>query len=382
MDNSRLNKIETLRQAQQLISQGRVSAAIAIYKKIVDDDSADLTAVSTLGELYVKAGRKQEAVEHFVRIAQIYLCSGSANSAAYVLNKAIKLDPANATANMNLGELYLLEMKVEQAHTHFIESAAAFWHKGNIPAAIKMNKRALSIVPDSREAMTGLELLQREIDHRESPDLPPAPPAPAPSNPIAFEPPPIFITIPDESDDLAGEPVKPVSDEPRNSVLDESVKVWATGPLHGTPLPPELAAIDSAWQRQCLPDPDEDAVVEQIARAELLVAYGQVDQAIALLRERLLDNPDHIQIRAKLKDIYLRSEMIDRASEECVNIAAIYAARGEPDRAADYVFRARLLSHSIKPIAPLSMRQNTKTVETSKPDLDWNQELSQPVTVM
>lgn len=390
MDNSRLNKIETLRQAQQLISQGRVSAAISIYRKIVDDDSSDLTAVSTLGELYVKARRIPEAVEHFVRIAENHLCNGSTNSAAYILNKAIKLDPASATANMNLGELYLLEKKIDQAHNHFIESAAAFWHKGNIPAAIKMNKRALSIVPDSRQATTGLELLQREIDQHKSPDPPPPPPPPPttllrPQKPIPLEPPPIFITIPDEPEDAPCDPLKPASDEPHDSVLDESEKLWAAGSVPGSQLPPELAAIDSLCQRQCLPDPDEDAVVEQIARAELLVAYGQVDQAIALLRESLLDNPDHIQIRAKLKDIYLRSEMIDRASEECVNIAAIYAARGETDRAGDYAFRARLLSHSIEPIAPLSVLQKvvvTNAVELRKPDLDWSQELTQPVTVM
>jgi tetratricopeptide (TPR) repeat protein len=388
VDNSRLNRTETLRQAQELISLGRLSAAISIYKKIVDGDSSDLTAVSTLGELYVKAGRVQEAVDHFVRVAADYLSSGSANSAAYVLNKAIKLDPANASANQNLGELYLLEMKLDRAHAHFIESAAAFWHKGNIPAAINMNKRALSIVPDSRQALAGLELLQREIDQRKSPETPPPPPPPVPQTkqkPIPFEPPPIFITIPDESDEAALDPDKPAPDELPDSVLDESEKLWAAGPVHGSPLPPELASIDAVCQRQFLPDPDEDAVVEQIARAELLVAYGQVDQAIALLRESLLNNPDHIQIRAKLKDIYLRSEMIDRASEECVNIAAIYAARGETERAADFVFRARLLSHSVEPVAPLSMLQKglaIKAVEISRPDLDWSQESTQPVTVM
>jgi tetratricopeptide (TPR) repeat protein len=388
VDNSRLNKIETLRQAQQLISQGRLSAAISIYKKIVDDDSSDLTAVSTLGELYVKGGRIQEAVAHYVRIAENHLSNGSTNSAGYILNKAVKLDPANATANMNLGELSLLEKKIDQAHAYFIESAAAFWQKGNIPAAIKLNKRALSIVPDSRQAITGLELLQREIDQRESPEPPPPPPPPPPptqQKPTFVEPPPIFITIPDESNVDAPDSVKPAPDQPQNSLLGESERLWAAGPAHDSPLPAELASIDSVCKRQCLPDLDEDAVVEQIARAELLVAYGQVDQAIALLRESLLDNPDHIQIRAKLKDIYLRSEMIDRASEECVNIAAIYAARGETERAGDYAFRARLLSHSIEPIAPLSMLQKgttTKSVEITNPDLDWNQELSQPVTVM
>jgi len=385
VDKMRLNKIESLRAAQQLIGQGRPSAAIAIYKKIVDDDSSDLTAISTLGDLYVKAGRIPEAVEHFLRIAENYLCSGSANSANYILNKAVKLDPGNATANMNLGELCLLEKKTDQAHAHFIEAAAAFWHKGNIPAAMKMNKRALSVMPDSRQAKAALALLEAEINKPELPAAATQPAPPSAPTPISVDLPPIFISIPDESDVPAAAADKPTSGESALSIMGEPDQIVAVGVSDSglLELPPELS--DSLPQREELPDIDEDTIVEQIARAELLVAYGQVDQAISLLREGLLDKPDHIQIRAKLKDIYLRSEMIDRASEECVNLAGIYAARGELERAGDYVFRARLLSQSIEPIPPLAVVPKnvaTKAVEVREPNVDWSQELREMARVM
>jgi hypothetical protein len=88
--------------------------------------------------------------------------------------------------------------------------------------------------------------------------------------------------------------------------------------------------------------------------AEYLVGCGQLDLAIRSLRDVLLEKPDHIQIREKLKDIYLRSEMMDRASEECVNIAAVYVARGDHSRAADYIARARLFSPSIEELSSLA----------------------------
>lgn len=122
---------------------------------------------------------------------------------------------------------------------------------------------------------------------------------------------------------------------------------------------------DLPVQREFSPFRDEDAIIKQIAVAEFLVGCGQVDQAIGVLRESLRDKPDHIQTREKLKDIYLRSEMIDRASEECVNIAAIYIARGETSRAAEYVTRARLLTPSREPVSARAAAQ-TAGLEESK----------------
>jgi len=318
----KLSKTEMLRQAQQLIDQGRVSSAIPIYQKIVDGDSADLNSISMLGALYVKAGRGADAVDHFMRIADKYLQIGSAASATYVLKKVIRIDPANPVANMHLGELQVQDKAIDSAHNYFIEAGAAFWHKGNIPAAIKMNKRALEIMPESRQAKAALALIQQETE-----------PAPVPKpkkQEITRDLPEIIISIADGSDTVCAPMEQLETQLPVDSTSD--------------------AALET--QKEFLPARDEDGLVQQIAIAEYLVGCGQVDQAIRVLREGLLDNPDHIPIREKLKDIYLRSEMMDRASEECVNIAGIYLARGETSRASDYVWRARVLSQPVEP-APL-----------------------------
>ena len=142
---------------------------------------------------------------------------------------------------------------------------------------------------------------------------------------------------------------------------------------------------DSEQQRAFLPVRDEDAVVEQIATAEFLVGCGQTERAIRMLREMLQDKPDDIQIREKLKDIYLRSEMIDRASDECVNIAAVLIAQGESSRAADYVTRARLLNSSVEPASPLAALEMSgvkEVEEVQEASGEWSRDLKQPTTVM
>jgi hypothetical protein len=72
------SKAEAVKQAQHFIDQGRWSSAISIYQKIVETDPSDLSSISVLSDLYVKAGRTQDAVEHFMRIAENYVRRGSA----------------------------------------------------------------------------------------------------------------------------------------------------------------------------------------------------------------------------------------------------------------------------------------------------------------
>jgi len=349
-----ITKIENLREAQQYIDQGRVSSAIRIYQKIVDDDPSDLNAISTLGDLYVKAGRISHAVDHFLRIAESFLQGGSAKSAAYILNKVLKFDAENPIAHMNLGELHLRNKEIAQAHDDFIEAGAAFWNKGNVTAAIGMNQRALDIVPDSRPAKAALAFIQWEMDQSALPE---------PKREIASDLPPIIISIADGSDDVCA-------------------------PLTSCESPLQLDStsdVDDLPQREFLPGRDEDAIVRQIAVAEFLVGCGQVDKAIGVLRESLQDKPDHIQTREKLKDIYLRSEMIDRASEECVNIAAIYIARGETSRAVEYVSRARLLSPSLKPVFPPAQPETSRVRESEgvqETGSEQGPEVRQPARVM
>jgi tetratricopeptide (TPR) repeat protein len=279
---------------------------------------------------------------------------------------------------MNLGELRSHEGKTDQAHACFIEAGAAFWHKGNINAAIKMNKRALESKPDSRQAKTALALLQQEVDQAE---LPPPPPQPTPQAPRAKAAEVITGTLEEILISIPDEPGKPCVDE--SFQYGRSEPVFSPPPVVEIPLATSDSAVSPA-QDGLLNGLSEDAIVEQIARAELLVAYGQADEGVQLLRETLLYRPDHIEIRAKLKDIYLRSGMIERASEECVNIAGIYAARGDSGRAKDHVTRARLLI-SPEPYsspAELQAARLNNLEETADTNGSWTPDFTQPVTVM
>jgi tetratricopeptide (TPR) repeat protein len=311
------NKTEALRQAEQYVLQNDVSSAIAIYRKIIDADPFDLSSISALGDLYVKANRTQDAVDYFSRISDKYLKGGSTNSATYLLTKILKLDPLNAKIYMKMGEIYLRDGLNEKAHDCFIEAGAAFWQKGNAGAASEANLKALKAKPDSRQARAALAALREESQQNQAQPLPVVKAG-------DFEP--VLISIADEAEAKTA-----IEFSPDRLAVQES-------------------AADSEYlasQRNPLAILEDDTVIRHISAAEMLVAYGRIEEAVAKLRELLKQKPDDIEVRVKLKDVYLRGEKVERASEECLNIAAIYAARGDSIRAKDFMIRAELLERAL-----------------------------------
>src|SRR5688572_31381619 len=66
------DKAKVLKAAEKFLSQGKINAAIKEYRQIVDNDADDLTTLNMLGDLYVRSGKKEEAVSCFERIAEHY----------------------------------------------------------------------------------------------------------------------------------------------------------------------------------------------------------------------------------------------------------------------------------------------------------------------
>jgi tetratricopeptide (TPR) repeat protein len=80
-----------LRNAEKLLRQGKIDPAIAEYLRIVEDQPSDWNAANVLGDLYVRAGKPDLAVDQFVRIADHLYREGFLPKAAAVYKKILKL---------------------------------------------------------------------------------------------------------------------------------------------------------------------------------------------------------------------------------------------------------------------------------------------------
>lgn len=507
-----LNKSKSLRTAEKYVLQGKIPAAIDEYRKVVSADPGDLTTINTLGDLYVRAGRIQDAISNFSRIADSYREGGFTLKAIAMLKKISKLDPtnvetsmklanlysqqgllvearqqylqvadsyaragqtrkaleayqkiadldpSNTSVRMKLGEIYSRESMTEQAHEAFIMAGAEFLRKGDNEQALNANLKAIIINPDSRQALTAIATIYTQQGQTDRA-----------INILceAFERNPgdvelltilgrtylsagmmddaertflslveldrnryhyllevgrrflqigdldraaeqidgcLDVLIAKREEDKAIDFLRRVLDRDMNHIgalkrlgqiflrIREDHNLIATlnslveaamqkgDEQEAIAALKELARLepDEGLHLQRLynlgvrdiveadsPDVvratgpldfqsaafDDAFVIRQISEAEILAGHGQVGHAVEILCAILIHAPDNVQVHLKLKDIYLRAGIMDKAAQQCLQLGRIHEGRGESARASDYIAEAHQLNPLIAPPA-------------------------------
>jgi len=500
-----LNKSKSLRTAEKYVLQGKIPAAIDEYRKVVEMDPADLTTINTLGDLYVRAGRIPDAIQNFSRIADSYRDSGFTLKAIAMLKKISKLDPtnidtamklanlysqqgllvearqqylqvadayarsgqarkaleayqkiadldpSNTSVRMKLAEIYSREGMTDHAHESFIMAGAEFIRKGEMDQALNANLKALTIQPESRQALTAIVNIYTQQGQAERA-----------INILcdAFEKTPgdvelltilgrtylaagwmdeaertflslveldknrytyllevgrkflqtgnldraaeqidgcLDVLIAKREEDKAIDFLRKVLDRDQNHVgalrrlaqiflriredhnLIATLNTLAEAAIHKNNHEEAVAALrelarlepDEPRHRQRLynlgirdiTDPtapdvvratgpldygsaafDDAFIVRQISEAEILAGHGQIEHALAMLGEILKHAPDNLQVHLKLRDIYVRAGDTDNVTAECMELARLYEARGEPAKASDFVAEAQQMN--------------------------------------
>lgn len=500
-----LNKSKALRTAEKYVLQGKIPAAIDEYRKVVSADPGDLTTINTLGDLYVRAGRIQDAIANFSRIADSYREGGFTLKAIAMLKKISKLDPtnvetamklanlysqqgllvearqqylqvadayaragqtrkaleayqkiadldpSNTSVRMKLGEIYSREGMTDQAHEAFIMAGAEFLRKGDIEQALNANLKAIVINADSRQALTAIatiytqqgqierainilceafernpgdvelltilgrtylsagmmddaertflslveldrnryhyllevgrrflqigdldraseqidgcievliakreedkaidflrRVLDRDINHIGA------------LKRLAQ----IFLRIREDHNliatlnSLVEAAMQKANDQEAITALKELARLEPDEPLHLQRLynlgvrdiveadsPDVVRATGPLDYRSAVFD--DAFVIRQISEAEILAGHGQVAHAVELLTEILNHAPENVQVHLKLKDIYLRAGIMDKAANQCLELARIHEGRGESARASDFIAEAHQLN--------------------------------------
>jgi tetratricopeptide (TPR) repeat protein len=204
------DKAKVLKAAEKFLSQGKINAAIKEYRQIVEHDADDLTTLNMLGDLYVRSGKKEEAVSCFERIAEHYSAqqfnlkaiamykkierirtrdpiiayklaelyasqglvhdaraqylivadtytrSGDNKKTLDVLHKIADLDPNNTEIRLKLADGYVKENMRREAAEAFVQAANRLHQTGAHEKALEAYSKALQLVRDDREALRGM----------------------------------------------------------------------------------------------------------------------------------------------------------------------------------------------------------------------------------
>ncbi len=145
------NKANALKLASKYVQQGKLSAAIAEYRKIAQADPCDITTLNILGDLYAKVGDKTRAVHSFVLIAEQYSLEGLKSKAIAMLKKASKVDPDNVEVAFKLGALYTEEGLWAEAQQQYLAVAERYLRAGQSREAFSLYQKIVDLDPGNTD---------------------------------------------------------------------------------------------------------------------------------------------------------------------------------------------------------------------------------------
>ncbi|MBI1922495.1 MAG: tetratricopeptide repeat protein [Geobacter sp.] len=135
--------------AQKFLLKGQVDKAIKDYEEVVAFDPADIRNRQKLAELYVKAGRKEDAVKEYEKIGKSYDDKGFFLKAIAVYKQIQKLDPTNLDIYLVLGDLNHKQGLIGNALAEYKILVDYYEKKNQLNEAIKVIEKMLAVDPEN-----------------------------------------------------------------------------------------------------------------------------------------------------------------------------------------------------------------------------------------
>jgi tetratricopeptide (TPR) repeat protein len=146
------NKEKLIAAAQKLVEKGQFDKAVREYLKVVAEDDTDIRIWIRIGDLYVKIGQKNEAIENYKKVAQLYLQQNDSERAIAVYKQILHIDPASASTteiHMILGGLYRDMNRAHHATQQFELAAQQFAKAGRTRDALRAEQTIVDLTPDN-----------------------------------------------------------------------------------------------------------------------------------------------------------------------------------------------------------------------------------------
>src|SRR5882724_1813810 len=144
-------KARMQRSAEKFVAQGKAAQAIEEYQKLVAQDPKDLMAINMLGDLYIRAGRVEDAVHNFTRIAEHYRENGYTVKAIAMYKKISKINPADSDVSSKLAVLYSQQGLIVEARQQYLIIAEMHAKNNDIQGAFEIYQKIADLEPENTD---------------------------------------------------------------------------------------------------------------------------------------------------------------------------------------------------------------------------------------
>jgi tetratricopeptide (TPR) repeat protein len=160
------DRAEILRNAEKLLRQGKLQAAIGEYVRVVSENPRDWNSANTLGDLYLRAGQRDQAIEQFTRIADSLSHDGFLSKASALYKKILKIRPTDEHALLAAAEIAAAQGVLVDARAYLAMLIERRLARGDRDGAAQIRSRLAQLDPADLETRQGAVRAQLEAGDR------------------------------------------------------------------------------------------------------------------------------------------------------------------------------------------------------------------------
>jgi len=162
------NAIDSFHKAANFFRhEGFSLKALALYKKILNINPSDPDSLFSLGELNEEKGLTTDAIKYYLATADSLSKEGKKERLLDIYDKILALSPANIPLRNKVAEIYAKEGLMSEATKQYFQIAMLHAEKGEIEKSIGYYQKVLGAQPLNREAILGINYLYEKTGNLE-----------------------------------------------------------------------------------------------------------------------------------------------------------------------------------------------------------------------
>ncbi len=143
------NKAKVLEDINKLVQKGDYNKAIVEYERVLRIDPKDYKLRQRLGDVYLRLGKKKEAVDQLMLVADGYIKDGFNLQAIAIYRQILRIEPRKYEVYDKIADLYNKQGLHGDAVNHLRMLADIYEKEKKLNEAMQTWEKIISIAPDS-----------------------------------------------------------------------------------------------------------------------------------------------------------------------------------------------------------------------------------------
>jgi tetratricopeptide (TPR) repeat protein len=141
-------------QARAAENRGQWTEAVVLYRQLLEENEGEETDIALwnrVGDIHLRLGETERAVEAYERAVAGYADSGLYNNAIALCRKILRLVPGRGAVYLKLGQISAAAGFLADARQNFLEYAQRMKRAGNLDASFDALREFADLSPDDTE---------------------------------------------------------------------------------------------------------------------------------------------------------------------------------------------------------------------------------------